>query len=58
MEAWVVANGQHQLLDMIWNWQLDCGSLHRIESTLSLDWKFTLELWPLIEVFYFITNVS
>ena len=39
-------------------WQLDCQSLRRIERILSLGWKFTLELWPLIEVFFFITNVS
>jgi len=46
--------GNIDLIDMNWFWHLDCESLRRIESILSLEREFTLELWPLIEVFYFV----
>ena len=50
MEAWVVANEEQQLLDMIWNGNLTVGLCVELRVlflsflTISFDWKFTLEL--------------
>ena len=47
-----LTNDQHQLLDMIWNWQLDCVSMHQIECPPFDERNFTWELWPFFEVIF------
>ena len=54
MEAWVVANEEQQLLDMIWFGILAVNLCVELSCILSLERELTFELWPLFKVFCFV----